>query len=316
MNRPILQERSIWKVTIAAILASGLALLCIVGPSAAYGGDDKDASGAETPAELARKKLGWRLGISAYTFHQSTFFEAIDKTAALGLKYFGGFSPQKVSKDIPKSLDYELTEEEQSAVRAKLESAGVQMPTYYIHEIPPDEAVCRKIFDFCRALGVETIVSEPAPEALDVIEKFCDRYGINLAIHNHAQSISSLYWDPKAVMKVCKGRGQRVGACPDQGHWIRGGLEPIESLRIMRKRVITLHIRDVNEPGDKGTDVVWGTGCANLEEYIREVHRLGIKPTLWGIEFGHDFTDLETKIQQRVEFFDKIVLDLADGSRE
>jgi hypothetical protein len=37
-------------------------------------------------AELAAgapnaEKLGWRLGMQAWTFHQSTFYDAVDKTA-------------------------------------------------------------------------------------------------------------------------------------------------------------------------------------------------------------------------------------------
>ncbi|MBM4081693.1 MAG: ThuA domain-containing protein, partial [Planctomycetes bacterium] len=42
-----------------------------------------------TPALRAQEKLGWRLGIEAYTFHKFTFFEAIEKTAQLGLAYMG-----------------------------------------------------------------------------------------------------------------------------------------------------------------------------------------------------------------------------------
>ncbi|MGB2809158.1 MAG: ThuA domain-containing protein, partial [Sedimentisphaerales bacterium] len=38
-----------------------------------------------TPAIRAQEKLGWRLGIEAYTFHKYTLFEAIDRTAQLGL---------------------------------------------------------------------------------------------------------------------------------------------------------------------------------------------------------------------------------------
>ena len=58
-----------------------------------------------TPAVRAREKLGWRLGITAYSLHKYTLFEAIDKTAELGLSYIGGLSFQKVSKEIPKNFD-------------------------------------------------------------------------------------------------------------------------------------------------------------------------------------------------------------------
>ena len=58
-----------------------------------------------TPAIRAQEKLGWRLGIEAYTFHKFTLFEAIEKTAALGLPFMGGLSFQKVSAGIPKNFE-------------------------------------------------------------------------------------------------------------------------------------------------------------------------------------------------------------------
>jgi type 1 glutamine amidotransferase len=56
-----------------------------------------------TPAGRAQEKLGWRLGVEAYTFHKFTFFEAIEKTARLSLPYIGGLSFQQVSKELPKT---------------------------------------------------------------------------------------------------------------------------------------------------------------------------------------------------------------------
>ena len=70
-------------------------------------------------------------------------------------------------------------------VRLKLDAAGVRLLTYYIQDIPGDEAGCRKVFEFGRKIGIETFMSEPKPEALDTIEKFCDDYDINVALHNH-----------------------------------------------------------------------------------------------------------------------------------
>ena len=47
------------------------------------------------------EKLGWHLGCQAYTFHKSTLFEAIDKTASLGLHYIEVFPGQKLSPEQP-----------------------------------------------------------------------------------------------------------------------------------------------------------------------------------------------------------------------
>ena len=78
---------------------------------------------------------------------------------------------------------FNLSDEELKSVRLKLDAAGVRLLTYYIHNIPGDEAGCRKVFEFGRKLGIETFMSEPAPENLDTIERFCDAYDIMVAIH-------------------------------------------------------------------------------------------------------------------------------------
>ena len=89
-----------------------------------------------SPAVLAQEKLGWRLGIEAYTFHKFTFFETIEKTAMLGLPYIGGLSfMQHVSKDIPKNFDQHLSDDELRQIRLKMDSGGVRLLTYYAQDL-------------------------------------------------------------------------------------------------------------------------------------------------------------------------------------
>lgn len=264
-----------------------------------------------TPAVLAQEKLGWRLGIEAYTFHKYTLFEAIKRTAELGLPYMGGLSFQKVSKDIPKNFDDQLTDDELKQIRLKLDSAGVRLLTYYIHQIPGDIASCRKVFEFGRKIGIETFMSEPSPEALDTIEKFCDDYDINLAIHNHDQKASPLYWHPEGILKVCQGRGKRMGACGDLGYWMRSGIDPIKAVKVLKERLITLQMHDLNELSPEGHDVPWGTGVGKTGQFIKEIHRLGIKPTMFGLEYSYNWFESMPEISRCIDFFNKVSMELS-----
>ena len=265
-----------------------------------------------TPATRAREKLGWRLGVTAYSFHKYTLMEAIDKTAQLGLSYIGGLSFQKVSKEIPKNFEPGLSDEELKQIRLKLDSAGVRLATYYIHLIPGDEAGCRKVFEFGRKMGIETFISEPLPEALDTIEKFCDEYEINVAIHNHGPKSSPRYWRPEGVLEVCRGRSKRIGACGDLGYWMRSGIDPIEAAGKLGDRLITLQVHDLNEPGSEGHDVPWGKGAGKTRQFVNEIHRLGIKPTMFGLEYSHDWLDSMPEMAQCVDFFDGLSVKLAE----
>ena len=264
-----------------------------------------------TPAIRAREKLNWRLGIEAYTFHKYTLFEAIEKTASLGLPYMGGLSFQKVSKEIDKNFDPSLTDEELKQIRLKLDSAGVRLLTYYYHDIPGDTNGCRKVFEFGRKIGIETFMSEPSPDALDTIEKFCDDYDINVAIHNHDQKASPQYWNPEGIMKVCRGRSKRIGACGDMGYWMRSGINPIKALNTLKDRLITIQMHDLNELSPEGHDVPWGTGAGKTKEFIEEIHRLGIRPTMFGLEYSYNWFESMPDITRCIDFFNEISMELA-----
>jgi type 1 glutamine amidotransferase/sugar phosphate isomerase/epimerase len=274
------------------------------------------ASAKLTPAIRAQEKLGWRLGIEAYTFHKYTFFEAIDKTAQLGLPYMGGLSFQKVSAEIPKNLDPQLTDEELKAIRLKLDAAGVRLLTYYIQDIPGDEAGCRKVFEFGRKLGIETFMAEPAPAALDTIGRFCDEYDLKVALHNHDQKGSPVYWRPENILEVCKGRTKRLGACGDMGYWMRSGIDPIAAVRTLKDRLLTIQMHDLNELTAEGHDVPWGTGVGRTEAFLKEIHTLGIQPVMFGLEYSYDWLDSMPECGQTAEFFGKVSLELAgEGER-
>ena len=264
-----------------------------------------------SPAVRAQEKLGWRLGVEAYTFHKYTLFEAIDKTAELGLPYMGGLSFQKVSKEIPKDFDPQLTDDELRQVRLKLDAAGVTMLTYYIHNIPGDEAGCRKVFEFGRKIGIETLMSEPAPAALDTIERFCDEYDIRVALHNHDQKASPQYWRPEGILEACRGRSRRLGACADLGYWMRSGIDPIEAARTLKERLITVQMHDLHERSPQGHDVPWGTGAGQTEPFLRELRRLGIQPTMFGLEYSRDWLTSMPALAESVQFFNRVSLDLA-----
>lgn len=264
-----------------------------------------------TPAIRAQEKLGWRLGVEAYTFHKFTLFEAIEKTAQLGLPFMGGLSFQKVSGDIPKNFAPGLTDDELRQIRLKLDDAGVRMLTYYIQDIPGEEAGCRQVFEFGRKIGIETFMTEPKPGALGTIEKFCEAYDLKVALHNHGPKASPAYWNPEGILQACQGRSRRLGACADVGYWMRSGIDPVKAVNLLKDRLITVQMHDLNERSGEGHDVPWGTGAGRSEAFIREVHRLGLQPTMWGLEYSHNFLESMPEVGRCVEFFNRLSLQLA-----
>lgn len=264
-----------------------------------------------TPAIRAQEKLGWRLGIEAYTFHKYTLFEAIDKVSALGLPYMGGLSFQKVSEQIPRNFDPQLTDAELAQVRQKLDAAGVRLLTYYIQDIPGDEAGCRSVFEFGRKIGIETFMSEPAPQALDTIGRFCDQYDIQVALHNHDQKSSPVYWRPEGILQVCEGRTRRIGACADLGYWLRSGIDPVAAAATLKDRLLTVQMHDLHELSAEGHDVPWGTGVGQTERFIKELHRLKVRPVMFGLEYAYNWLESMPEVAASISFFGKVSQDVA-----
>jgi len=268
-------------------------------------------SGLLTPALRVQEKLGWRLGIEAYTFHKYTLFETIEKTAKLGLPYVGGLSFQKVSKDIPKNFTPNLSDDELQAIRLKMDEAGVRMLTYYYHTIPNDEAGCRAVFEFGRKMGIEVFMTEPAVEALPMIDRFCQEYGIKVGLHNHDRKASPHYWSPEAILRVCEGRSSYMGACADVGYWIRDGIDPVKGIEQLKDRLITLQLHDLDVAGPKGADVPWGSGAGQTEALLRKMHELQVKPVMVGLEYSRDWLENEPPVQRCIEFFNQLSLSLS-----
>lgn len=289
-RREFLGTAAAWGVAVAG---SGLALRANAEPVQ-----------SSTPTA---EKLGWYLACSLYTFRSVPCYEALDKIAALGIR---GIEPAfflALSKDHPGAKTNEsLSPELRRELLRTLDDRGMRMVNFYANVADkPDEN--RRIFEYAKEMKVETLVAEPPAQAFDGIEKLCDEFQINLAIHNHPKSPNYQYWNPDNVVKLCEGRSKRIGACCDTGHWVRSGLDPVECLRKMAGRIITLHLKDVVESGNpQARDAVLGTGKANFGAVLAELRRQGYRSAM-SIEYEHESPQLMEDVAQCVAFVEKTV---------
>ena len=258
---------------------------------------------AQEPAGCLKKD--WRLAVAAYSFRQFSFFEAIDKTASLGVKYIESYEGHRVSNEMPVRMGHNLPDEVLAKIREKLDSAGVKLVNHYVGKLPNEEAECRKVFEFGKKMGIETFVSEPVPEDFDTIEKLCDEYSINVAVHNHPNE-HSLYWHPEKVLEVCKGRGKRIGACGDTGHWQRSNIKPVDAVKMLEGKLICLHVKDLNKIGPDGHDVPWGTGKGNITEMLAELKRQNFKGA-FSIEYEYHSENPSPEMAKCVAYFNDTV---------
>jgi len=264
-------------------------------------------------ATMADSWKDWKLGMQAYSFNRFTFFEAVDKNKALEMKYIEAYPGQTLSKEKPDvKMDHNMSSADRKLTLQKLRESGVKLMNYGVVGLPNNEAECRKVFDFAKEMGIETIVSEPPEDAFDLIDRLCEEYKINVAIHNHPKP--SHYWNPDTVLKVCKGRSKRIGACADTGHWTRSGVDPLEAVKKLgkAKRIISFHFKDLNEFGNRDAhDVPWGTGVSQAGAILAELNRQKFEG-VFSIEYEHNWLNSMPEISKCVAFFRKTAAELSD----
>ena len=181
------------------------------------------------------------------------------------------------------------------------------------------------MFEFAKKMGIDTLVAEPEPAALDTVEKLCKEYNIKVAIHNHPKP--SHYWNPDTVLEAVKGRTPLMGACADTGHWLRSGLDPVECLKKLEGRVICLHFKDLvpEEPKPQTQplrsekkkseskamhDVPWGTGVGNVKAQMAELKRQHFHGA-FGVEYEYHWDNSMPEIAECVKFFNATCAELA-----
>jgi sugar phosphate isomerase/epimerase len=255
--------------------------------------------------DSASEKLGIKLSLQCWTFNKLTFFETVDRAAALGVKYLEMYPGQKLKPGSDAKVNRNMSDEMVDEIKKKLADAGgIKLVAYGVDGIPTDEKEARKTFEWAKKMGIGVLVTETTPN--DVLDKLSAEYKIRVALHNHPKT-----WPPDKVLKACEGKGKLVGSCSDTGHWMRADFVPVEQLKKLEGRVEHLHFKDLNEFGMKAHDVPWGTGRGDPKAMLAELKRQGYKGYL-SIEYEYgDLDHLAKNLPRCVEFFDKTMTELA-----
>ena len=276
-------------------LAAGIGL---TGPRVLWSADQLAAGAPHA------EKLGWRLGCQAYSFRLFTFYDAIEKTKSLGLRYIEMYPGQSLNEEKPDVKTGEsMSPDARKETLDRLTDAGITLACFGVTGLSKDEAASRRTFEFAKEMGIETIVSEPPADAFDLLSRLCDEYGINVALHNHPKP--SAYWNPDTVLERVEGRSRRIGACADTGHWLRSGINPVEAVKKLEGRIVSFHFKDLNRAEPGAHDVPWGTGVADVDAILTEVHRQGFRG-VFSIEYEHNWEGSLPEIAESVKYFDKV----------
>ncbi len=259
---------------------------------------------AETRIPDECRSGGFFIGCQAYTFNRYTVFEAIDKTAQAGGKVIEFFPGQKLSKDEPNvSFDHNASPEMIQKVKDKLEQHKIRAVNYGVVAVPKDEAEARKLFQFAKTMGFRAITTESV-DALDTIEKMVKEFDIMVGFHDHPKRPNDpnyRMWDPNYILSLVKDRDPRIGSCADTGHWVRSNLKPVDCLRILKGRIISSHLKDLNEMGPRAHDVPYGTGVSDIPGILQELRDQGFNGNI-SIEYEYHWESSVPEVAQCIGF--------------
>jgi sugar phosphate isomerase/epimerase len=250
---------------------------------------------------------GFAIGCQAYTFNRFTAFEAIEKTAQSGGKVIEFYPGQKLSKeDGNLAVDHNSPQVDSvvAKLQAKLKEHGLKAVNYGVVGVPADEAAARKVFEFATKMGMYGITTESA-DAINTIEKLAKEYDLHVGFHNHPGNLSNpnyKVWSPLYIAGLVEGRDKRLGAAADTGHWTRSGVKPIEALRVLKGRIVSAHLKDLNEFGKRDAhDVPYGKGVGEMKAVLDELKAQGFAGNI-SIEYEYNWDNSVPEVTECIDF--------------
>jgi type 1 glutamine amidotransferase len=185
------------------ILTTGVSILCAQVPPArrraAAPTDSVRPSNSHKIALATAGLLGWHVGLPSTAFSNLTFLEAAVKTDAAGLGVIEGSNTQKVSAEIAKNLDSNLTPDEQTAVKNKLKALNVRMYAYHVDKLGADD---KAALQFAKDMGAEIVVTPADASSLTALDKLAGEAGINIAVEAR---------NPKSLTSALEGKSPHLG---------------------------------------------------------------------------------------------------------
>ncbi len=244
----------------------------------------------------------WKLSIQLWTFHQYSFYQAIEKADTLGLKYVEAYPGQKIGPGIPGNFSYTLSKPDRDILKKylldkniKVVALGVVDREYY------NSGNLEKFFEFAKYMGITFLTAEPEWADLNEFNRLAEKYKVKVGLHCHPRP-SSHYWNPDSLLYAMRGR-KNIGAWPDVAHWTRSGVDAVKALKKMQGKLWGLHFKDVVSFNDtKARDTLFGKGAVNLSAVITELKRQKFKGVISMEYEANDLNNMQDMIFNKKYF--------------
>jgi sugar phosphate isomerase/epimerase len=247
------------------------------------------------------RQNGWFVGAQAYTFKEFSAFEAIAKTKEAGGNVIEFYPGQVLKPGSSDKVGHTMSEAAMAELKAECARQGVR-PVNYGVVGAKDAAEVRAIMSWAKKMELYSVCTE-STEQIAAWEANAKEFDIKVAFHEHGGSMSNpryKVWNPLYILGVVESRDPRVGACADLGHWCTSNLKPIECLRILDGRIISVHLKDKAAFGNAPV-VVAGQGVVDVGACLEELKRQKFDGHI-SIEHENDWKDSVPQVRADIDF--------------
>ena len=230
-----------------SLLQSSLAV------AAAFAASGSSRAADEPSTSKPDPWLGLRIGVASYSLRKLPLDACIKGIQRVGLRYVS-------IKDF--HLPLKFTADERKAVIAKFKAADITPLSCGVISMN-DEASVKQAFEYARDCSMPTIVCNPNPALLSLIENEVKESDIKIAIHNHGPE-DKRFPSPFDAMKLIEKLDPRVGLCIDVGHTARAKVDPADAIRKCAARVHDIHLKDIVSTFPTGRNIEVGRGVLDI----------------------------------------------------
>jgi len=247
------------------------------------------------------RQNGWFIGAQAYTFKEFTAFEAVAKTKEAGGNMIEFYPGQTLKPGSTEKVSHTMSATAMAELQAECARQGVRPVNYGVVAAKNAEEV-QAIMTFAKKMGLYSVCTE-STEQIVAWEAAAKEFDLRVAFHEHGGSMDKpnyKVWHPLYILGVVESRDHRVGACADLGHWCTSNLKPIDCLRILNGRIISVHLKDKAAYGQAPV-VVAGKGVVDVAACLAELKQQKFDGHI-SIEHENDWNDSVPQVRANIDF--------------
>ncbi len=252
---------------------------------------------ATLPPEL--RQDGWFLGAQAWVFNRYTAFEAVARTKDAGGNLIELYPGQPLRPGSATKVHHRMPVADREALLAECRRLGVQPVSYGVVDAA-DLAEVREILAFAKAMGMSLVTTESAGIVADW-ETGAREFDLKVGFHHHPGALSRpdyRVWHPLYLLGIVESRDRRLGVCADSGHWCASGIDPVLALRVLRGRVVAVHLKDKAAMGPAEVVTV-GKGVLDVKGFLAELKAGGFDGPII-IEHENDWQDNRPQVAEAI----------------